>query len=129
MKEILLRKSDELNGATRGYFEKLKEWLKQDNRSTYTNQEVKKVLRLPASTIKRYQLHLYLSGHVRVVHGKKHKGYEYEIVSYEEYQKLQHHIGSAMDEILHRLSSSPVAHLQNEPLKKKKIKKLDSVAH
>jgi hypothetical protein len=129
MKDILLRKSDELNGATRGYFEKLKEWLKQENRSTYTNQEAKKILRLPSSTIKRYQLHLYLSGHIRVVHGKKHKGYEYEIVSYEEYQKLQHHIGSVMDEILERLSGSTVAHSQNEPLKKKRTKKLDSVAH
>jgi hypothetical protein len=124
MKEILLRKSDELNGATRGYFEKLKIWLQQENRTTYTNQEAKRTFRLPASTIKRYQLHLYLSGHVRVANGRKHKGYEYEIVSYEEYQKLQTHIGTVMDEILKRLSGSPVAHSKNEPLKKKKIKQL-----
>jgi hypothetical protein len=128
MKEILLRKSDELNGATRSYFEKLKVWLQHENRNTYTNQEAKKVLRLPASTIKRYQLHLYQSGHIRVIHGKKHKGYEYEIVSYEEYQKLQNQIGNAMDEILHRLSGLPVAHSKNAPLKKKKTKKLGAVA-
>jgi hypothetical protein len=135
MKEILLRKSDELNGATRSYFEKLKGWLQSENRTTYTNQEVKRILRLPSSTIKRYQLHLYQSGHIRVIHGKKHKGYEYEIVSYEEYQKLQAHIGTAIDEILDRLSAgqvepkgSNVAHSGNEPLKKKKVRKLDSVA-
>lgn len=128
MKEILLRKSDDLNGATRSYFEKLKGWLQQENRTTYTNQEIKKTLRLPASTIKRYQLHLYMSGHIRIAQGKKYKGYEYEIVSYEEYQKLQQHIGNAMDEILHRLSGSVVAHATNEPPKKKTASKLKRVA-
>lgn len=131
MKEILLRKSDELNGATRSYFEKLKSWLTQERKATYTNQQAKKNFRLPSSTIKRYQLHLQLNGHIRVVQGKKHKGYEYEIVSYEEYEAMQNHIGTIMDEILERLrlSGSPVAHLKNEPLKKKKTRKLDSVAH
>ncbi len=109
IKEILLRKSDELNGATRSYFEKMKSWLTQEKRTTYTNQEAKRVLRLPTSTIKRYQLYLQQSGYIRVAQGKKHKGYEYEIVSYEEYMKLQKHIATAMDEILERLSSSPVA--------------------
>ncbi len=128
MKEILLRKSDELNGATRSYFEKLKSWLTQENRTTYTNQEAKRALRLPSSTIKRYQLHLYHSGYVRVATGKKHKGYHYEIVSYEEYQKLRSHIATVMDEILERLSGSLVAQSKSEPLKKKKIKQLDTAA-
>ena len=128
MKEILLRKSDELNGATRNYFEKLKTWLTQESRTTYTNQEAKRVLRLPSSTIKRYQLYLFQSGYIRVSNGKKHRGYEYEIVSYEEYMKLQNHIATAMDEILERLSSSPVAQSKSEPLKKKKTKQLDTLA-
>ncbi len=128
IKEILLRKSDELNGATRSYFEKLKSWLTQEKRTTYTNQEVKRVLRLPTSTIKRYQLYLQQSGYIRVAQGKKHKGYEYEIVSYEEYMKLQNHIATAMDEILERLSSSPVAQSKSEPLKKKKTKQLSTSA-
>jgi hypothetical protein len=129
MKEILLRKSDELNGATRSYFEKLKTWLTQENRTTYTNQEAKKVLRLPGSTVKRYQLHLQQSGYVRVAQGKKHRGYEYEIVSYEEYKKLQDHIATVMDEILERLNGPPVAQPKNEPPKKKKTKQLEAVAH
>jgi hypothetical protein len=128
IKEILLRKSDELNGATRNYFEKLKIWLTQESRTTYTNQEAKRVLRLPSSTIKRYQLYLFQSGYIRVSNGKKHRGYEYEIVSYEEYMKLQNDIATAMDEILERLSSSPVAQSKSEPLKKKKTKQLDTLA-
>jgi len=128
MKEILLRKSDELNGATRNYFEKLKTWLTQESRTTYTNQEAKRVLRLPSSTIKRYQLYLFQSGYIRVANGKKHRGYEYEIVSYEEYMKLRNHIATAMDEILDRLSSPPVAQSKSEPPKKKKTKQLGTLA-
>ena len=128
IKEILLRKSDELNGATRSYFEKLKAWLQQENRTTYTNQEAKRALRLPTSTIKRYQLYLSQSGYTRVVHGKKHRGYEYEIVSYEEYMQLRNHIATVMDEILERLSGSRVAQSQSEPLKKKKTKQLSASA-
>lgn len=122
MKEILLRKSDELNGATRGYFEKLKEWLKQENRNKFTNQEAKKIFRLPATTIKRYQLCLLQSGYIRVANGKKNKGYEYEIVSQEEYQKLQGRIGKVMDETLERLSGPGAAHLKNGLPKNKKTK-------
>jgi len=128
MKEILLRKSDELNGATRSYFEKLKAWLTKENRTTYTNQEAKRILRLPSSTVKRYQLYLFQSGYIRVSNGKKHRGYEYEIVSYEEYMKLRNHIATVMDEILERLNGSPVAQSKSEPLKKKKTKQLGTLA-
>ncbi len=117
-----------MNGATRSYFEKLKAWLQQENRTTYTNQEAKRALRLPTSTIKRYQLYLSQSGYIRVVHGKKHRGYEYEIVSYEEYMQLRNHIATVMDEILERLSGSPVAQSQNEPFKKKRTKQLSASA-
>lgn len=41
MKEILLRKSDELNGATRSYFEKLKAYLKESSQTDYTNREIR----------------------------------------------------------------------------------------
>jgi energy-coupling factor transporter ATP-binding protein EcfA2 len=37
MKEILLRKSDELNGATRSYFESIKDWMEKEQRTTFTN--------------------------------------------------------------------------------------------
>lgn len=131
MKEILLRKSDELNGACRGYFEKLKAWLAQENKTTFTNQEARKFFRLPSSTVKRYQLQLVLSGHIRP-QGDKHKGYHYEVVSYEEYNQLQTHIAQVMDGLLEnlkqRLGGSPVAHVKNEPPKRKRTNTLSAVA-
>jgi hypothetical protein len=133
MKEILLRKSDELNGACRGYFEKLKAWLGQGNKTTFTNQEARKFFRLPSSTVKRYQLQLVLSGHIKP-QGDKHKGYSYEVVSYEEYEQLQTRIAKVMDELLEKLkekqqpSGSSVAQSNNEPPKPKRNRPLGGAA-
>jgi hypothetical protein len=124
MKEVLIRKSDDLNGATRSYLEKLKGWLKQENKTTFTNQEAKRIFRLPVSTLKRYQLHLMQSGYIKW-QGKKNKGYHYEVSSYEEYEQLKRRIAHVLDELLanlkQRLNGSLVAHSQNEPRKKKKV--------
>jgi hypothetical protein len=65
--------------------------------------------------------------HIRVANGKRARGYEYEIVSYEEYNKLKQGIETVLDEILDNLKQfkgSPVVQKQNEPLKRKKVSKL-----
>ncbi|HEY4800704.1 MAG TPA: hypothetical protein VII99_16610 [Bacteroidia bacterium] len=131
MKEILLRKSDELTGACRNYFERLKNYLQQTKEKTFTSKEISKALRIPISTIKRYHLDLFTYGYIR--HYEKSKGeksYRYEIISYEEYKELQSRITTALDEALenirqHRLSGSPAAQLLTEPKNKKKISHLD----
>mgnify|MGYP001021334229 CR=1 FL=1 len=128
LKEILLRKSDQLTGACRTYFERMKEWLQAENRITFSNREIRQVLRVNASNQKRYMLELMGSYLVRVSSGKRARGYEYEIVSYEEYEKLKSGIETVLDEILDKLkersNGSPVVHLKNGPLKRKKVSKL-----
>jgi len=127
LKEILLRKSDQLTGACRGYFESLKEWLQAESRTTFSNREARAALRVNGSNQKRYMLELAANYCIRVANGKKAKGYEYEIVSYEEYSKLKRGIETVLDEILGKLkqfNGSPVVHKNNEPLKRKKASKL-----
>lgn len=128
LKEILLRKSDQLTGACRGYFEKLKDWLKKENRATFSNREVRQALRVNGSNQKRYMLELAANYHVRITRGKKARGYEYQVVSYEEYNKLRRGIETVLDEILDKIkeksNGSPVVQKQNGPLKKKKASKL-----
>ncbi|MBT1689145.1 hypothetical protein [Dawidia soli] len=72
-------------------------------------------------------LELTANYHIRVANGKRARGYEYEIVSYEEYEKLKQGIETVLDEILDNLkqfNGSPVVQKQNEPLKEKKVSKL-----
>lgn len=137
MKEILLRKSDELNGATRSYFEKLKAYLKESRQTDYTNREIRQHLRIKGTTLRRYHNELLSCGMIRVKAGKKNVGYQYEVVSYEEYEKLHHQINSMLDEILDKLQvSSPdrqasapqVSQSKNGSPKKKPVRKLTSVS-
>lgn len=116
IKEILLRKSDELNTACRRYFEYLKAYLRSENKTSFTTKEVRQTLRTNHSNQKRYMLQLLLNNYIRKSTGTKAKGYRYEIVSYEEYEQLKNSIGSVLDNITKSISSSEVQK-QNEPLK------------
>ena len=134
IKEILLRKSDELNTACRRYFEYLKAYLKTENKIAFTTKEARQALRTNHSNQKRYMLQLLWNNYIKKSTGNKAKGYAYEIVSYEEYETLKNSISSVLDEILNKLkadkknlsepkavNSSQVVHKQNEPLKRKRI--------
>ncbi|MBS1652270.1 MAG: hypothetical protein JSU07_09700 [Bacteroidetes bacterium] len=106
MKEILLRKADELSGACRNYFEALKQWLQTEKKSSFTNYEARMALRENHSNQKRYMLQLQLGHFVKQVKQKeKSKTHHYEIVSAEEYKQLKNRIGTVLDEILQQLKT------------------------
>ncbi len=127
MKEILLRKADELSGATRNYFEQLKELLQQDKQTTFTNKEIRKQLRMPGTTVRRHHTELLQSGYIKLQENKKQQGYRYEIVSYEEYQQLKNSIATVLDNILQSIQTTkPVtSQLQNGSTKRKPAKPLE----
>jgi predicted transcriptional regulator len=124
LKEILLRKSDELNGATRNHLEQLKGWLQQTKQTRFTNAAVRSRLRIPLSTVKRYHQALLQAGYIKRITDRTTKAYHYEIVSYDEYQQLQASIGSVLDAITNRLNGPATAHKRSEPKKKLKTNEL-----
>jgi predicted transcriptional regulator len=130
MKEVLLRKADELSGATRNYFEQLKEILQQQTQTTFTNKEIRKQLRIPATTVRRYHNELLQSGYIKLQENKKQQGYRYEIISYEEYQQLKNNIATVLDNILQSIQTTkPVMnHLQNGSTKRKPAKALAAMS-
>jgi hypothetical protein len=59
-------------------------------------------------------------GFIRKIDGDKKKGFVYEVVSNEEYSRLQYTINTALDEVLLRLqdgSGSVVVQQHSKPLK------------
>lgn len=130
MKEILLRKSDELSGATRNYFEVLKTSLTESKQSTFTNKEIRKAMRLPSTTVRRYHNELLQCGYIKLQESKKRKGYLYEIVSYEEYTQLQNSISIVLDEILNKLQAiePPMSQTTNGSMKRKTAKALEPMS-
>ncbi|MFA6925256.1 MAG: hypothetical protein WC223_13505 [Bacteroidales bacterium] len=139
MKEILLRKSDELSGACRNYFEKLKLYLIGQQQKNITNREISQKLRIPLTTVKRYHLDLLNSGYLKRISQKENKAYHYEIVSYEEYKQLKANIETILDKQLEELKKNLSNHQQpkspNQPttknglVKTKTIRKKRTSAH
>lgn len=130
MKEVLLRKADELSGATRNYFELLKTALQVNKQSTFTNKEAKQLLRLPISTVKRYNLELLQSNCIKRNDNQKTKAYHFEITSYEEYNQLQTSIATVLDNIYTNLTAHEptTAKTNSEPMKRKTVKALTATA-
>ncbi|MEM6846380.1 MAG: hypothetical protein AAF632_29505 [Bacteroidota bacterium] len=106
MKSVLLRKSDDLNGATRDYFEKLKAWLQQEDKNSFTNASVRQALKVNASNQKRYMAALQEWGLIEKVKGDQKNGYAYQVTSYEDQAQRNQRITTVLDEILGHLSSS-----------------------
>jgi predicted transcriptional regulator len=132
LKEILIRKSDELNGACRKYLEQIKAYLEIENKKTFTNREIRKKLRINHSNQKRWTINLESNYYIKREKGNKNQGYQYQITSYEEYRQLKEQINNALDESLQALKnllngkperSKPVQS-ENEPSKSKKISKI-----
>jgi response regulator of citrate/malate metabolism len=129
MKEILLRKSDELNKATRSYFEYLKAWLRSEEKESFLLSEVRKALSVSHGSQKRYMS--ILIDNYFVKKEKTKEGYVYSVNSYEEYKTLKNKVSNTLDEIIqnlqslpplgeagrgHTVHSSPAVQKQNEPM-------------
>lgn len=127
MKDILLKKSDELGYATRKYFEQLKSYIQERDaalppsgevgRGLFINSSIRKVFREHPSKQKRFMIELQQYGFIKKIDGDKKKGFVYEVVSQEEYNKLQHTINTALDDVLQKLSGSVVVQQPGKPLK------------
>jgi len=103
IQEVLLRKSDLLNGACRQFFERLKTHLKQKGESTFTNAEIRRTLRLNPSNQKRYMVQLQLADLIRKAKGNKRKGYLYEVVSFDDYEEVNRQIEQLLNTTLKSL--------------------------
>ena len=136
MKDILFTKSDELNKACRIFFEQLKIQVKEGQ--SFYSRELRTSLRISPSTMKRQMSELTRYGRLRVIGGSKYRGYEYEIVSYEEYNQLKGSIDEKLQAILVKIkeikkpSSGSVAKQwpngTSEPVKQQKVNGLKPVA-
>lgn len=100
LKHVLLRKSDQLTGACRNHFEKLKLYLIGEGSKEFNNQHISKLFRIPLTTVKRYHLELTLSGYLNAWKQKGSKAYTYAIADYHEYEQLQERIGTVLDQAL-----------------------------
>jgi transcription initiation factor IIE alpha subunit len=101
-----LRKSDLLNGACRSFFEDLKNYLKKENQTLFTNAEIRKALRIHPSNQKRYMLQLKLADLISKTKGDKKKGYLFKVNDYNDYTTTNKAIKDLLETAIQQISSS-----------------------
>ncbi|WP_299884246.1 hypothetical protein [uncultured Lacinutrix sp.] len=106
IKEILLRKSDPLNGATRNYLERLKAYLANKQDTLFFNQEIRKELRIKESTLRRYHQLLLQEGYIKKRNDIKGESFSYEIVDVEEFKHLEDTIDKSLNVCLEKLQTA-----------------------
>ena len=110
LKEVLLSKSDELSGACRKFFETLKGHLQKENKRSFYAKQIRSALRIRPTTLKRYLYQLHANDYLKIVGGDKfRKGYEYEVLNYEEYQALEDNIKTALDKALDNIKKERIS--------------------
>lgn len=110
IKEVLLRKSDTLTGASRNHLENLKEYLKNQNQTQFTNSEIRRNLRVKETTLRRYNNQLLSENYIKKVKNKTVKSYCYEITNPDEYKDLKELINNALQECITKiqLANTPI---------------------
>jgi predicted transcriptional regulator len=122
--EVLLRKSDTITGATRNHLESLKNYLKVNSQTTFTNAEIRKNLRIKETTLRRYNKQLLAEDYIRRIKKAKTKSYCFEVVNIDEYKQLKEQINKALQNCITQieLAISPQSrHQQNGEVKANKI--------
>lgn len=103
LKDILLRKSDELSGSCRDYLQSIEKYITENEQFKFTNREIRKQLKLEPTKQKRFTKTLLESYYIKRVQGSKAKGFEYAIVSPEEYKQLQNNIDNVLQENVNKV--------------------------
>jgi hypothetical protein len=109
LKDVILTKSDELNSATRKFYEKVKIHLLASEKESFGTKEVRTALLIPNATVKRYIKTLVDYEYLKILSGSKHKGYAYGLVEDESYSDLNDKITTVLQEQLNYINGS-VAH-------------------
>jgi len=117
IKDVLLRKSDRLNGVTRDYFESLSEYLAKNDKPTFSNSEIRREFRMSETTLRRYHKVLLAEGYIEKIGGNRTASYEYKLLDVNEFKDLEATIEKALNLCLEYATSPKVRHSGNGELK------------
>jgi len=108
-RENLLRKSDELSGKTRNFFESLKQLVEQRTEKTFYAKDIRKLLRMHPMTLQRHFTELEKRGLIRCISRSNKPGNEYEITVWDDFAQLKSGM-EIMDTILNKLKKKEPSH-------------------
>ena len=121
LKNVLFRRSDELSGAVRDFYEKLKETTENKELKKFKVSDIREHIKLTPRSIQQYLKELLEYGYLHITSGKQRLGYEYEILSGTSEKALQQSIEGHINKVMEVVNR--VYEEQNRAVdKKKKLK-------
>jgi hypothetical protein len=103
LRDVLFRKSDELSGAAREFYEWLKQWAikKATKKTGFYGSDVRKDNPIHPRTLSRYLQELADYGLLEITGGNRHKlGYTYKVIANSNYQLLQQSINEQIKKVM-----------------------------
>jgi hypothetical protein len=114
---VLCRRNDELDGAVRDFYEKLKQIIEEKQLQKFKANEVRTDLHIAPRTFYHYIKILIEYDYLHITGGKQRTGYEYELLNTTTQQQLLQNIQSHINTIIEKI---------NKPVNKK-VKALKEV--
>lgn len=106
LKETLFRKSDELSGACRQFYEGLKGWLSVEKREKFYASDIRKNRRINPRTLQRYLKELSEYNYLQITGGNKYKtGYEYTLSENAPTENLMQFIDEHINRIMQQVKT------------------------
>ena len=108
--------------------------MRSQGKENFYGKEIRETFRMTSSSCNRYILELLKNNYIKITGGNKHRqGYEYQVIKPDEYQKLQQHVKTALDEALENIKKSvsripTVSQNNNGILKLKELRELKAVS-
>ena len=103
LKQVLLRKSDDLSESARNILEAIKAHLKNNHEQEFTSNDIRQELRLSDWNIKRYFPMLTDLGYFKIVRGSRARGFVYKIANEQEYLELKSGVFYQLDKAVEKL--------------------------
>lgn len=105
LKNVLLRRSDELNGAVRNFYENLHQLIIKKELVKFKISEVRKELGTAPRTIQHYITQLMDYNYLQLVGGKQRTGYEYELLPSTTKTEIENNIDRHIARVIQNIES------------------------
>jgi hypothetical protein len=115
LKDVLFRKSDELSGAAREFYQMMELWSRESRKMQFYASDIRKDKRIHPRTLNRYLQELTDYGLLQITGGNKHRtGYAYKIVPNKSFEDLQQSIDKQIEAVIQSVWKSYNKELDKE---------------
>ena len=105
--DILIAKTDELSTQCRRFLERLQQYLKKEERTSFYSGQIRTAFRLNPNTLKYYLRELVKYGQLKIAGGNRYgRGYEYELQTLEGLHQMRQQVQNIFTQTLEKIRES-----------------------